>query len=75
MGRGTEMRKQVNKESSNGYLRLYSGIQRETMIRTETIKKNQTPLPEMKITVFDKEKHIGRINSRIEIAEGKTRNL
>lgn len=25
------------------------------MIRTETIKKNQTPLPEMKNTVFDKE--------------------
>lgn len=25
------------------------------MIRTETIKKNQTPLPEMKNIVFDKE--------------------
>lgn len=45
------------------------------MRRTEALKKNQTTLPEMKNTVFDKEDTSDGINSRIEIAEEKTRNL
>lgn len=45
------------------------------MRRTEALKKNQTTLPEMKNTVFDKENTMDGINSRIDRAEEKTRNL
>lgn len=45
------------------------------MIRTETIKKNQTTLPEIEEYSICKENTSDGIDSRIEIAEGKTRNL